>query len=127
MKKDIFLVVLILALIGLSVAVFLLSEKSNQINKSLEEERYSRMVAEETVQKNAAKLTALEAQIKSTSERMAKVQATIDQEKGRNAELAKKYADLANAKEAMEAKFQAAVQQAQQQAAVAEPAATAAQ
>ena len=89
MKKDVVLVILGLLVVGLSVFLVRSFEKEHRALKGLEEERYSRMVAEESLQKNAAKLSA---------------------EKGVNADLKKQYAQLAEAKEALEAKVKAAVQ-----------------
>ena len=89
MKKDVVVVILGLLVVGLSVFLARSLEKEHRALKGLEEERYSRMVAEESLQKNAAKLSA---------------------EKGVNADLKKQYAQLAEAKEALEAKVKAAVQ-----------------
>ena len=89
MKKDVVVVILGLLVAGLSVFLARSLEKEHRALKGLEEERYSRMVAEESLQKNAAKLSA---------------------EKGVNADLKKQYAQLAEAKEALEAKVKAAVQ-----------------
>ena len=89
MKKDVVVVILGLLVVGLSIFLARSLEKEHRALKGLEEERYSRMVAEESLQKNAAKLSA---------------------EKGVNADLKKQYAQLAEAKEALEAKVKAAVQ-----------------
>ena len=83
MKKDVVVVILGLLVVGLSIFLARSLEKEHRALKGLEEERYSRMVAEESLQKNAAKLSA---------------------EKGVNADLKKQYAQLAEAKEALEAK-----------------------
>jgi len=58
--KDIFLVISLLLAVGLSVIVVRFAEKADRAGKNLEEERYSRMVAEETLQKNDAKLMTLQ-------------------------------------------------------------------
>ena len=111
MKKDVVLVILGLLVVGLSVFLARSLEQERRAVKGLEEERYSRMVAEESLQKNAAKLSTMQEQIKSTSDKMAKIQDIVDQEKGVNADLKKQYAQLAEAKEALEAKVKAAVQE----------------
>ncbi len=111
MKKDVVLVILGLLVVGLSVFLARSLEKEHRAIKGLEEERYSRMVAEESLQKNASKLSTMEAQIKSASDKMAKIQNIVEQEKGVNADLKKQYAQLAEAKEALEAKVKAAVQE----------------
>src|SRR3989338_895893 len=101
MKKDVVVVILGLLVVGLSIFLARSLEKEHRALKGLEEERYSRMVAEESLQKNAAKLSA---------------------EKGVNADLKKQYAQLAEAKEALEAKVKAAVQEQAAHAPVAAPA-----
>jgi len=122
MKKDVVLVILGLLVAGLSVFLARSLEKEHRALKGLEEERYSRMVAEESLQKNAAKLSTMEAQIKSTSDKMARIQDIVEQEKGVNADLKKQYAQLAEAKEALEAKVKAAIQQQTVQVPVVAPA-----
>ncbi len=122
MKKDVVLVILGLLVVGLSVFLARSLEKEHRALKGLEEERYSRMVAEESLQKNASKLSTMEAQIKSTSDKMVKIQDIVEQEKGVNADLKKQYAQLAEAKEALEAKVKAAKQEQTVQAPVAAPA-----
>ena len=111
MKKDIFLVVLLLVCVGLVVVLVNVLEKANRVNKSLDEERYSRMVAEESLQKNAAKLNTLEAQLKIANEKMAKVQDLIDQQKTVNIDLKKQFEDLNNAKIELESKLKTALEE----------------
>ncbi len=119
--KDVLLVIVLLIAVGLSVVVVRFNEKAIKASKNLEEERYSRMVAEESLQKNAAKLATLEAQVKSADAKMNKVQDIIDQEKGVNSDLKKQYDKLAQSKAELEAKLKAALDQqtAQTQAAAA--------
>ena len=111
MKKDVLIVILVLVCVGLVVVLVGVFEKSNKVTKSLDEERYSRMVAEESLQKNAAKLSTLEAQLKSASEKMSRVQQLIDQQKTANSDLQKQYEDLNNVKSELEAKLKATVEQ----------------
>ena len=111
MKKDIVLVILVLICIGLVFVVVNVLEKENKVNKNLDEERYSRMVAEESLQKNAAKLSTLEAQLKSANEKMAKVQDQIDQQKTNNADLQKQYEDLNSIKTELESKLKTALEE----------------
>jgi chromosome segregation ATPase len=122
MKKDVVLVILGLLVVGLSVFLARSLEKEHRAVKGLEEERYSRMVAEESLQKNASKLSTMEAQIKSASDKMAKIQDIVEQQKGVNADLKKQYAQLAEAKEALEAKVKVALQEQAAHAPVAAPA-----
>jgi len=111
MKKDVVLVILGLLVVGLSIFLARSLEQERRALKGLEEERYSRMVAEEISQKNASKLSTMQEQIKSASDKMAKIQDIVEQEKGVNADLKNQYAQLAEAKEALEAKVKAAMQE----------------
>ncbi len=125
--KDILLVVSILLSIALTVVVVRFNEKATKAGKNLEEERYSRMVAEESLQKSAAKLATLEAKLKSADSKMTKIQDILDQEKGVNADLKQQYAKLAESKADLELKVKAALEaQAQAQAVVDSSAADAA-
>ena len=105
MKKDILLVILTLVTVASLVVVVGVLEKENKVKKSLDEERYSRMVAEESLQKNAAKLAVLEAQLKTANDKMAKVQDLIDQEKSINIDLQKQYDELNKTKAELETKL----------------------
>lgn len=103
--KNIFIVILIVIVIALSVMLVGFSQKANKSIKSLEEERYSRMVAEESLQRNAGKLATLEAQLKSANDKMEKVQYLINQEKTINLDLKKQYDELAKVKSDLESKL----------------------
>ena len=111
MKKDIFLVVLVLICVGLVVALVSILEKANKVNKSLDEERYSRMVAEESLQKNSAKLSTLEAQLKNANERISKVQDLIDHQKAANVDLKKQLQELSDLKADLEGKLKVALEE----------------
>ena len=109
--KDVLLVIALLIAVALSVVVVRFNEKAVKAGKSLEEERYSRMVAEETLQKNAAKLTTMEAQMKAADAKMAKIQDILDQEKGVNSDLKQQYDKVAQAKAELEEKMKATLSQ----------------
>ena len=109
MKKDVFLVIVVLVAVGLAAFCVRFAEKEHKAVKNLEEERYSRMVAEETLQKSAAKLATLENQLKAATDKMAKVQDIVDQQKDVNADLRKQYEQSVKAKEELEAKLKAAI------------------
>ena len=104
--KDIILVISLLLAVGLSVVAVNLVQKANKAGKSLEEERYSRMVAEETLQKNDAKLVTYQEQLKEAQDKMAKIQDVLDQEKTVNSDLKKQYDGLAEAKAKLEDQLQ---------------------
>jgi predicted nuclease with TOPRIM domain len=109
--KDIILVISLLLAVGLLVVAVRLAQKADKAGKSLEEERYSRMVAEETLQKNDAKLATYQEQLKEAQDKMNKIQDVLDQEKGVNSDLKKQYDELAQAKADLESKLQSALQE----------------
>jgi hypothetical protein len=121
--KDIILVISLLLAVGLSVIVVRFAEKADRAGKNLEEERYSRMVAEETLQKNDAKLMTLQESVKEDQDKMAKIVNILEQEKSVNADLKKQYDELAAAKTNLENKLQTVLQEEKAAAATAAPAA----
>jgi len=111
MNRDVLLAVCALITAGaVAVAVYAL-ERQHKLTKGLEEERYSRMVAEESSQKSAAKLATLENQTKTVDDRMAKLKEVLDQEKTVNQDLKEQYDQLAKAKAELEGKLQAILAQ----------------
>jgi len=104
--KDIILVISLLLAVGLSVVVVRFAQKADKAGKSLEEERYSRMVAEETLQKNDAKLVTFQQELKEDQDKMAKIVDILDQEKGVNSDLKKQYDQLTQAKTDLEARLE---------------------
>ncbi len=111
--KDILLVISVLIAIGLTVVVIGFNEKATKASKNLEEERYGRMVAEEGLQKSAAKLATLESQVKSADAKMAKIQDILDQQKGVNSDLKQQYEKLAQNKVELEAKLKTTAEEQQ--------------
>ncbi len=109
--KDIVLVISLLLVVGLLVMVVYFSEKANKAGKNLEEERYSRMVAEETLQKNDAKLATLRQAVQDDQNKMTKIEDILDQEKSVNSDLKKQYKELTEAKADLENKLQTALQE----------------
>jgi uncharacterized protein YoxC len=105
--RDIILVISILVSVGLLVVVVNIAQKADKAGKNLEEERYSRMVAEETLQKNNAKLTTYQEELKEDQGKMAKIADVLEQEKGVNSDLKKRYDELAASKANLEAKLTA--------------------
>jgi hypothetical protein len=104
--KDIILVISLLVAVGLSVVVIRFAQKADKAGKSLEEERYSRMVAEETLQKNDAKLTTYQVELQDDQSKMAKIVDILEQEKGVNSDLKKQYDALTAAKADLETKLE---------------------
>ena len=105
MKKDVILVICLLVAVGAVAAAVYALQKQRKLVRGLEEERYSRMVAEESSQKSAAKLATVQAQLKSSEEKMARLKDVLDQEKGVNAELKSQYDKLEQAKTELESKL----------------------
>ena len=116
MKKDVVMVICILLSLGASIVTISMIEKERRISKSLEEERYSRMVAEESSQKSAAKLAVLEMQVRSADEKMAKLKDILDQAKGVNSDLKNQYDKLARVKTEIEAKLKSTLEEKASQA-----------
>ena len=111
MNKDVLLIIFIAVTVGALVLAFIAFEKIGKLSKSLEEERYSRMVAEESSQKSAAKMASIENQLKSSSDKMAKLKDIIDQEKGVNEELKNQFDNLAQTKAVLESKLRATLEE----------------
>jgi len=109
--KDVFLIISLIVVLGLSVMVVRYAQKADKFSKSLEEERYSRMVAEETLQKNDAKLTTYQEQLKDTQDKISKITDVLEQEKGLNSDLKKQYDELTESKAKLEMKLAAAIQE----------------
>ncbi|MDE2231911.1 MAG: hypothetical protein KGJ95_07620 [Candidatus Omnitrophica bacterium] len=108
--KDTILIISVLVAIALLLGVVQLAQKADKASKSLQEERYSRMVAEETLQKNEAKLVTFQQELRDANDKMAQIQDAMNQEKTTNLDLKKKYDALSQAKTVLEAKLQAALQ-----------------
>ena len=109
--KDIVLVISLLLAVGLSLMVVRFAQKADKSGKNLEEERYSRMVAEETLQKNDAKLTTLQELLKEDQNKMTKIEDILDQEKNVNLDLKKQYDELTASKTNLENKLQTMLQE----------------
>ncbi len=109
--KNIFLVVVSLVAVAFLVMAVSFYQKASKYTKSYEEERYSRMVAEESLQKNAAKLATLEAQLKTANDKMAKVQSLIEQEKSINVDLKKQYDALSKIRTDLQNKLKITAEQ----------------
>ena len=109
--KDIILVITLLMVVSLSVGVVHFAEKANKVTKNLEEERYSRMVAEETLQKNDAKLTTYQEELKEDQGKIAKIADVLEQEKGVNSDLKKQYDELMENKADLEAKLKSVLKE----------------
>jgi septal ring factor EnvC (AmiA/AmiB activator) len=86
-----------------------LKQEAQQIAKNLETERYSRLVAEEKVVNTVSKIKQLESDLKSSEEKIAKVQAVLKDQKTLNSDLEKQYDRLSKAKSDLENQLKAVV------------------
>ena len=111
MNKDILLVVCALITAGAIACAVYVFEKQVKLAKSLEEERYGRMVAEESSQKSAAKVAVLENQMKTADAKMVKLKDILDQEKGVNADLKSQYEYLERMKADLESKLKSTLEE----------------
>lgn len=111
MKKDILLILLVLVSVGLLMALVSIYGRNVKVTQSLEEERYSRMVTEESLQKSAAKVVTLETQLKTANDKMAQIDKLIDQEKTVNNDLQKQYEQLTKSKADLETKLKNAIEE----------------
>lgn len=111
MKNSLLIVIASVVTVGALLFAFFAFEKQNKLGKSLEEEKYGRLVAEESSQKSAAKLAALEVQLRSAEDKMSKVKDVLDQEKGVNSDLKSQYEKLEQAKTELENKVKELAQQ----------------
>lgn len=111
MNKDVLLILCALITVGAIAGAVYTFEKQGKLSRSLQEERYGRMVAEEISQKSAAKLIALENQLKSTDDKLAKLKDILDQQKSVNSDLKGQYDKLVQAKADMEAKLKTAMEE----------------
>lgn len=107
--RNIFLAILSLVVVALLVMVISFYQKASKYTKSYEEEKYNRMVAEESLQKNAAKVVTLEAQLKTANEKMEKIQDLIEQEKSVNLDLKKQYDALSKIKSDLQNKLKTTI------------------
>ncbi len=104
MKNTLLIVIASVVTISALLLAFFSFEKQNKLGKSLEEEKYGRLVAEESSQKSAAKLATLEVQLRSAEDKMSKVKDVLDQEKGVNSDLKGQYEKLEQTKSDLENK-----------------------
>lgn len=111
MQKDVLLGVCALITAAAIVVAVNSFEKQNKLTKALQEERYSRMVAEESSQKSAAKVAVLENDLKSSQDKMTKIKDILSQEKNVNSNLKSQYEKLAQTKANLEAKLKTALEE----------------
>ena len=80
------------------------------MEKNLQQERYSRLVAEENFEKNESKIRQLDLDLKLSQEKIVKIQKILDEEKNVNEDLKSQYEKLIKAKLELESKLNEALE-----------------
>jgi chromosome segregation ATPase len=105
-----FFLFLILLVTGVSVFLVVRYYKENRdVSKILDQERYSRMVAEEELQKGEYRINKLEADLQTTQVKLSKLQENLDKERETKAELKAKLDSLSSTRESLEKNLQDAL------------------
>jgi len=92
-----------LIVFGVLIAVTVhFKQEAQKVSKSLESERYSRLVAEETVVNTASKIRQLEKDLKASEDKIAKVQTVLKDQKSINTDLERQFDKLTKAKADLE-------------------------
>ena len=93
------IIIVVGVLIGFTVYF---KQQAQTISKSLDAERYSRLVAEEKVVNTASKLKEAENDLKASEEKIAKIQTVLKDQKNVNEELEQQFERLSKAKTDLE-------------------------
>ncbi len=110
--KNIAVIAVIVAILGaLIVTLVYYKREITKITKTLESERYSRLVAEEKVVNSASKIKQLEGDLKSNEDKIAKVQSLLKDQKNFNKDLETQYERLARTKIALEEQLKTVISQ----------------
>jgi len=109
MKDILFIITLVIA-IGASVVLVRNHQEKSKMEKNLQQERYSRLVAEENFEKNESKIKQLDLDLKLSEEKIVKIQRILDEEKNVNEELKVQYEKLISAKAELEDKLKEAIE-----------------
>ena len=125
--KDILFIITLVVAIGASVVLVRNHQEKFQMEKSLQQERYSRLVAEENFEKNESKIKQMDLDLKLSQEKIVKIQKILDEEKNVNEDLKTQYEKLVAAKSEMEVKLKEAIESRQTDIAEQKPAPEAAQ
>ena len=96
---------LFLTLLVATVSIFLLvrfNQENAEKTQSLEQERFSRMTAEEDLQKDEYRIKKLEADLQTAQVKSSKTQEALDREKEVTAELKSQLEQLGKSKDSLE-------------------------
>ncbi|MBF0511419.1 MAG: hypothetical protein HQL13_03725 [Candidatus Omnitrophica bacterium] len=111
MIKDILFAVALSLVVVLIVGIVHFAQKAERASKKYQEAHYSRLVAEETLQKNDAKIMALQAALKEAKGKIAKQEKALQQEQGVNSDLKKQYDQLQQTKADLNSKLELATRE----------------
>ena len=110
--KNFWLILVILLIAGLLVGVvFYYKYEITSISKTLESERYSRLVAEEKVVNSVSKIKQLQDDLTDNQEKIAKIQGLLKEEKNVNKDLDSQFQRLSKAKSQLEKQIDSLVSQ----------------
>ncbi len=114
MKKNTGLIVAMVVVVGILTGLIVhFKQEAGKIAKSLETERYSRLVAEEKVVNTVSKIKQLENELMSSEEKIAKVQSVLKDQKSLNTDLEHQFDRLSKAKADLENQLRVAIAQPQ--------------
>lgn len=110
--KKLFIVLIFLAVAGaLIVVAMYYKHEVTQISKTLETERYSRLVAEEKVVNSFSKIKQLQDDLAENEKRINKIQDVLKEQKNVNQDLEGQYKKLSKSKEQLEEQIQVLISQ----------------
>jgi peptidoglycan hydrolase CwlO-like protein len=100
-KNFVIGLILVSAIISF-ILLFRFNRENADVTKILEQERYSRMIAEEELQKSEYRIKKLEADLQTTQVKLSKSQEVLDKEKSQAARLKSQMQELDRAKSSLE-------------------------
>ena len=110
--KNFWLILVILLIVGFLVGVvYYYKYEITSISKTLESERYSRLVAEEKVVNSVSKIKQLQDDLTDNQEKIAKIQGLLKEEKNVNKDLDSQFQRLSKAKSQLEKQIDSLVSQ----------------
>lgn len=105
LKNKILLVVIVL-MIGFLFMALSSNQAVGHIKRDLDQERYKRIVAEESLSKASSKVNSLETELSDTRDKIQSVQAILQEGKNETSDLKVQLERMTKAKEALEKKIE---------------------
>lgn len=100
--KNFFVILILLSAVISFILLFRFNRENADVTRILEQERYSRMIAEEELQKSEYRIKKLEADLQTTQVKLSKSQEVLDKEKSQAARLKSQMQELNRTKSALE-------------------------